>query len=133
MLAELVRVTRSGGRVAVVVRSMDMPVWANVPLRAELKAKVEAPGWLSGYVEKEGCADASLYRRLRQAGLEQVIMYPQLAIHDRGERLQYWQDRIIAALGPEEVSEWREAVAQAEAEGTFFIAQALHCAVGTRP
>ncbi len=34
MLAEFVRVTKPGGRVAVVVRSIDMPRWVNVPVSA---------------------------------------------------------------------------------------------------
>ena len=36
-------------------------------------------------------------------------------------------------LQREEADEWRAAVVQAEAEGTFFVAQPFHCAVGTRP
>jgi hypothetical protein len=35
-------------------------------------------------------------------------------------------------LKPEEVNEWRKAIAQADVEGTFFIAQPFHCAVGTK-
>jgi hypothetical protein len=41
------------------------------------------------------------------------------------------QDRIRAALSPGEIEEWRKAIAQAE--GTFFIAEPFHCAVGTKP
>jgi SAM-dependent methyltransferase len=44
MLAELVRVTKPGGRVAVIVRAIDMPAWVNLPLPASLKRRVEAPG-----------------------------------------------------------------------------------------
>jgi len=130
MLAEMVRVTKSGGRVAVIVRSIDMPWWVNLPLRVDLKTKVEAQ---AGNVQEQGCADASLYWRLNQAGLEQVTMFPQLAAYAKGERLQYLQERIVANLKLEEVDEWREAISQADAEGTFFIAQPFHCAVGTKP
>ena len=133
MLAEFVRVTKPGGRVGAVVRSVDMPRWVNLPLRAELKMKVEACGLLGGNVQEQGCADASLYRRLRQAGLAQVTMLPQWATHAEGERLHYLQDRIAAALNPEEAYEWREAVALAQGEGTFFIAEPFHCALGTKP
>ncbi len=129
MLAECMRVTKHGGRVAVIVRSIDMPWWVNLPLRVELKTKVEAK---TGNVQEQGCADASLYWRLHQAGLEQVTMFPQLAAYAEGESLQYLQERIVAKLKPEEVNEWREAISQAYAEGTFFIAQPFHCAVGTK-
>jgi len=133
MLAEFVRVTKPGGRVAVMVRSIDMPRWVNLPLRAGLKTKVEDPNRLGGNVQEKGCADGSLYRRLRQAGLAQVIMLPQLAIYAEGERLEYMKERIVTILGPEEVDEWQEAIARADAEGTFLIAEPFHCAVGTKP
>jgi hypothetical protein len=103
--------------------------FVNLPLRAALKAKVEAlPNGTSG---AQGCADASLYRRLRTAGLDNVKMLPQLATYD-GSRLHTVQERILAALSPEEILEWQTAVAQAEATGTFFIALPFHGAVGTR-
>lgn len=133
MLAEFVRVTKAGGRVAVMVRSIDMSWWVNLPLRAELKSKVEGRGRLGGNVQEHGCADASLYRRFLQAGLAQVKMLPQLAICAGGERLEYVKERIVTGLKSEEASEWRDAVARAEAEGTFFIAEPFHCAVGTKP
>ena len=59
MLAELVRVTRPGGRIGVIVRSLDLPWWANLPLSPELRAKVDRPGYLGG-AAPAGCADASL-------------------------------------------------------------------------
>jgi len=68
MLAEMVRVTKPGGRVAVISRALDLASPMNLPLSASLKAKVEAPGFF-GEVSPQGCADASLYRRVRQAGL----------------------------------------------------------------
>jgi ubiquinone/menaquinone biosynthesis C-methylase UbiE len=129
ILAECARVTKSGGRVGVIVRSLDMPWWVNLPLGTELKKKAETQ---RGHVLKEGCADASLYRRMRQAGLKQLTMLPQWATFSAGERLEFEQERIAAMLNPEEASEWRRAVVQAEAEGTFFIAQPFHCAVGTK-
>jgi SAM-dependent methyltransferase len=66
MLAEMVRVTKPGGRVAVMVRAMDVPWVVNVPLRPEVKTKAEIP---RGFVGPRGCADVSLYRRFHQAGL----------------------------------------------------------------
>jgi SAM-dependent methyltransferase len=69
MLAEMVRVTKPGGRVAVVARAIDMPFFRHLPLSPDLKVKVESTG---GGVAAQGCADASLYKRMRQAGLTQV-------------------------------------------------------------
>jgi hypothetical protein len=69
---------------------------------------------------------------MRQAGLEGLTMLPQWATFSEGERLKFQQERIGAMLEPEEVNEWRAAIAQAEAERTFFIAQPFHCAVGTK-
>jgi ubiquinone/menaquinone biosynthesis C-methylase UbiE len=133
MLAEMVRVTRPGGRVAVVGHAHDMARWVNLPLRTELKTKVEAPGWADESGHPRGCDDASLYRRMRQAGLTQVRMFPQLATFDDRSRLQMLQASILPTLTVGEAKEWRAAVTQAEAEGTFFIATPFHCAVGTKP
>src|SRR5205085_434716 len=69
MLAELIRVTRPGGRIGVIVRAIDIPEWVNGPLGAAIKAKVEAPGLFGAGVVANGCADASLYARFRAAGL----------------------------------------------------------------
>lgn len=132
-LAEMVRVTKSGGRVAVVGHAHDMPMWVNLPLRAELKAKIEAPGWESSVGHERGCDDASLYRRFYQAGLTQIHMFPQFAAFDDPSRLQTMQATILPKLNAEETREWHDAVARAEAEGTFFIANPFHCAVGTKP
>jgi ubiquinone/menaquinone biosynthesis C-methylase UbiE len=42
MLTEMTRVTRPGGRVAVVGHAHDMPQWVNLPLPPAFKAKIEA-------------------------------------------------------------------------------------------
>lgn len=134
MLAEMVRVTKPGGRVGVVARAMDMPFLMNLRLRAELRAKVEAPGAI-GNVAERGCADASLYQRVHQAGLTRVKMLPQLTAFNREDTtvLQFLQDSLFQKLSREEAQEWQSARAQAEAEGTFFMTWPHHCAVGTRP
>ncbi len=134
MLAEMVRVTRSGGRVAVIVRSIDVPWVVNLPLRAALKTKVEAPGRVGSGAAARGCADASIYRRFHAAGLTQPTLFPQFEAITKAEpRFAGFQQQHLSTLSPEEAHEWRSAVAQAEADGTFFMAQPLHCAVGTKP
>ena len=133
MLAEMVRVTKVGGRVGVLVRSEDMSSVVNLPLRSGLKAKVEAPGFGGAGVGEKGCADSSLYRRFQQAGLNQVKVFPQLATFTEKKRLQSLASGYLSLLDPEEVKEWEDAVEKAEAEGIFFISQPVHSAVGIKP
>jgi SAM-dependent methyltransferase len=134
MLAEMVRVTRPGGRVAVIVRALDASWWVNLPLRAALKLKVEAPGRVASGVAARGCADASIYRRFHRAGLTQLTLFPHLVPVSRADpRFTLFQQQHLATLAPEEADEWRCAVAEAEADGTFFMAQPFHCAVGIKP
>jgi SAM-dependent methyltransferase len=133
MLAELVRVTRPGGRVAAIVRALDLPSWANAALSPALRAKVDMPGM--GDVAPAGCADASLYQRFRRAGLIGLTCFPQLVSIDPPaiSRMAFMKRMILGSLSKEEGAEWESAVAQAEADGTFFIANPQHCAVGTKP
>jgi SAM-dependent methyltransferase len=132
MLAELVRVAKPGGRVAAMVRALDIPWVVNVPLRAELKTKTEIP---RGFVGAQGCADASLYRRFHQAGLTRVQMWPQFAAFEQPHtpQAQFSHGAMLGALTAEETQDWHAGVAQAVADGTYFIAQPFHCAVGTKP
>ena len=132
MLAELIRVTKPGGRIGVVVRAVDIPGWVNLPLPAATRAKVEAPGLFGGGVVAGGCADASLYARFRAAGLTELSAFPQLtALAPDDPRLPMFQQQALAALSGSEIPEWRRAVT--EAAGTSFIAMPHHCAVGTKP
>ncbi len=81
-----------------------------------------------------GVADASLYRRFHSLGLTELRCFPQLVSVVPGQpRLERYQQQILAALSPAEAETWRRTVAAAERNGTFFIAQAYHCAVGTKP
>jgi SAM-dependent methyltransferase len=132
MLAELVRVTKPGGRIAVMVRALDIPWVINVPLPDDLKTKAQIP---HGFVAAEGCADGGLYRRFHQAGLTQVQMFPQFAASSRPDtaQAQFAHSAIVSTLNPEEMQEWHAAVAQAGADRTYFIAQPFHCALGTKP
>jgi ubiquinone/menaquinone biosynthesis C-methylase UbiE len=134
MLTELIRVTKPGGRVAVIARAMDMPFMMNLRLPAELKAKVEANGVL-GSIAERGCADASLYRRFHEAELTEVKMFPHLAAFDDSDAsmLQFMQNALMGKLTEEEARQWQSARAQAEKEGTFLMTWPHHCAVGTKP
>jgi hypothetical protein len=81
-----------------------------------------------------GVADANLYRRFHALGLTGLKCFPQLvSVVPGSERIERYQQQILAALTPGEVEMWRQAVAETEGSGTFFIAQAYHCAVGTKP
>lgn len=133
MLAEMVRVTRPRGRVAVIARAMDMPFLMNLPLQPALQAKVSAPGTL-GSVAAQGCADAGLYRLFHEAGLTAVKMFPQLPAFDGSAAymIQFMQNALLGKLTEEEALEWHSARAEAEAEGTFFMTWPHHCAVGTK-
>lgn len=132
MLAELVRVAKPGGRVAVMVRALDIPWVINVPLRPEVKTKAQIP---RGFVGAEGCADANLYRRFQQAGVTPVRMWPQFAAFEQAHtpQAQFACGAILGALTAEETQEWHAGMAQAVADGTYFIAQPFHCAVGIKP
>jgi SAM-dependent methyltransferase len=132
MLAELVRVAKPGGRVAVMVRAIDIPLVVNVPLRPELKTKAQVP---RGFVGAQGCADASLYRRFHETGLTHIQIWPQFAASAQPEtpQAQFAHGAILGAFTAEETEEWRTGIAQAVSEGTYFIAQPFHCAVGTKP
>jgi SAM-dependent methyltransferase len=132
MLSELVRVVKPGGRVAAMVRALDIPWVINVPLRPEVKTKAQIP---RGFVETQGCADASLYLRFHQAGLTHVQMLPQFAAFEQPQtpQGQFAHGAVLGALSAEETQEWHVGVAQAVADGTYFIAQPFHCAVGTKP
>jgi hypothetical protein len=135
MLAELVQVTRPGGRIAAIVRAIDMPAWMTSPLSPAVRAKVDQPGIAGGGVALAGCADTSLYERFHVAGLIRRRCFPQLAVIDPTEisRITIIKQRALATLSGEEVAEWQSSVARAEANQTFFIATPYHCAVGTKP
>ena len=71
---------------------------------------------------------------LAALGLTRLKCFPQLvSVVPGSERIERYEQQILAALTSEEAERWHQAVAAAKADGTFFIAQAYHCAVGTKP
>ena len=127
-ISEMVRVVRPGGRVAVKVRACDMPVFWNLPLDPEIKAKAERP---IQQVAPSGCADASLMQRFRAAGLEDVVAYP--SFHGSQALRDYYEPMALSHLNDEEKAAWHAAKATALADGTFYMMHPAHCAIGTKP
>jgi SAM-dependent methyltransferase len=136
MLAEMLRVTRRGGRVGVVVRATDQPRFLNISLSPELDAKVLAMSAPRAGVASRGCADVSLYRRFVDAGLVDLQMGPQLA-PDTLERsasrdLPQYVNLMTRLLTRDEGTQFRDAIARAEQDRTLIFAEPYHCAVGVR-
>jgi SAM-dependent methyltransferase len=133
MLAEMVRVTRPGGRVGVVVRATDMVPWFNLDLSAELRMAVEhVPG---AGADERGCSDSSLYRRFVGAGLRILSMGPQFGTETAQRspaRLRTFVGRIAQGLPAEQSRAFRDAVRRATEVGTMVWAEPYHCAVGQK-
>ncbi|HEX3862992.1 MAG TPA: methyltransferase domain-containing protein [Stellaceae bacterium] len=131
-IAEMVRVAAPGGRVGVVVRAIDLPQWWNIALPDAIRRKITPP---PQSVAASGVADASLYRRMRRAGLTDLVRYPFAVTLDRpGSPIwRYREDHVLSLLDPEELPVWRAARDQAAADGSLMMAHSLHCAVGTKP
>jgi hypothetical protein len=61
-------------------------------------------------------------------------MWPQFAASGQPDtpQAQFAHGAILGALTAEETREWDTGMEQAVADGTYFIAQPFHCAVGTK-
>ena len=131
-IAEAMRVARPGGRVGLVVRALDMRQWWNLALPETITRKVETP---PQSVAPAGVADKSLYRRMREAGLVDLVCFPTMVTLDRpgGPIWRNREDHILSLLSPDELPLWHAERDRAAAEGLLFMAHPLHCAVGTKP
>lgn len=130
-IAEIMRVTKPGGRIGIAVRAIDLAQWWNLDLPPALKAKVDIPPQSVG---PGGVADRSLYRRMTKAGLVELKAFPQLLTLDRpdGPTWRYREDHILSLLSPDEIETWKAACEKAAALGLLMQANALHCAVATK-
>ena len=131
-IAEMMRVVRPGGRVGIIVRAIDMPQWWNLPAPEAMRSKIDVP---PSSVGPHGVADASLYRRMRQAGLRDLVCFPSLVTLDRpsGPIWRYREDHVLSLLTAEETQTWRALCDAAGDDGLLFMAHPMHCAVGTKP
>jgi SAM-dependent methyltransferase len=131
-IAEMMRVTKPGGRVGVIVRAIDMPQWWSIPVPESMRAKIETP---PQSVSPAGVADASLYRRMHGAGLRDLVCYPALVTLDRpeGPIWRFREDHVLSQFTEQEFDLWRAARDAVSAEGLLFAAHPMHCAVGTKP
>jgi SAM-dependent methyltransferase len=130
-LAEMMRVARPGARIGIVVRAIDMPQWWNLALPAAVRAKADIP---PQSVSPRGVADASLYARMRRAGLVDLRAFPALLTLDRpqGPIWRYREDHVLSRLSRVETAVWEAARAAAARDGLLLQAHALHCAVATK-
>jgi hypothetical protein len=94
--------------------------------------KVEEP---PHSVAPGGVADHSLYRRMRDSGLVDLMCFPTLVTLDRpgGPIWRNREDHVLSQLSPEELPIWHAERDRAAQEGLLFMAHPLHCAVGTKP
>src|SRR4051794_1156494 len=131
-IAEMIRVSKPGGRIGVIVRGTDLPQWWHLDLPEPLRRKITPP---PQSVAGNGVADASLYRRMRRAGLADLRCFPFLVTLDRpnGPIWRYREDHVLSLLSGEELPVWQEARAKAEQDGLLMMAHPLHCAVGRKP
>lgn len=130
-LAEMVRVAQPGGRVGVIVRSLDLPQWWNVAAPDAMRAKMVVPPQSVG---AKGVADASLYRRAQAAGLADLTCFPSLVTLDRpdGPIWRYREDHLLSQLNREETTLWRAARHAADEQDLLFMAHPMHCVVGRK-
>jgi SAM-dependent methyltransferase len=131
-IAEMMRVAKPGGRVGVIVRAIDMPQWWSIAVPEPMRKKIETP---PQSVSPRGVADASLYHRMRRAGLRDLVCYPALVTLDRpeGPIWRFREDHVLSLFTAEEAELWRAARDAVGAEGLLFAAHPMHCAAGTKP
>ena len=123
-IAEMVRVVVAGGRIGIIVRSLDLPQWWHLDLPEPIRHKIAPP---PRSVAAKGVADASLYRRMRRAGLSDLVCFPSLLTLDRpqGPLWRAREDYALSLLTSEELPIWHAARDKAEQDGAADDVMAL--------
>ena len=132
MLAEMIRVAKPGGRVAVMVRATDRRSLWNMPLNDTVREIVETPVTSVGV---GGCADVSLYSRFGKSGLIDLRLFPTtMTVTDpESYSWRYYEPYIYSLLDEAGIAQWQDAKAVAIKDGSIMMARWMHCAVGTKP
>ena len=126
---ELARVLKPGGRAAVIVRGTDLHQWWNMPLPADIRAKISLP---AASVAPGGVASAALYDMAVAAGFRPLRMHTYTVASERAEGpiMEYPETYALSLLTPAEQETYRAAKAEAAAAGTLFMTRGHHCFVG---
>jgi len=127
-IAEMVRIATPGARIGIIIRSLDLAQWWNLDLPEPIRLPPRS-------VAVKGVADASLYRGMRQAGLDGFVCFPSLLTLDRphGPLWRPREDYALSLLTAEEFPIWHAARDRADEDGVLMTAWPCHCAVGTKP
>ncbi|HKK31278.1 MAG TPA: hypothetical protein VKA18_12910, partial [Alphaproteobacteria bacterium] len=118
-----------GGRAAVIVRGTDLHQWWNMPLPADIRAKISLP---AASVAPGGVASAALYDMAVAAGFRPLRMHTYTVASERAEGpiMEYPETYALSLLTPAEQETYRAAKAEAAAAGTLFMTRGHHCFVG---
>jgi SAM-dependent methyltransferase len=133
VLAEIFRVLKPGGRVGVVVRAIDIPMFWHLPIDPAIASKVKVP---NVSISARGYGDASLPVRLGKTGYVDVQYWP--TFYGTANALSphwaiYRSSVAPPNLSSEDLPTWHAAHEEAVRTGTGYFAQPVHCAVGTKP
>lgn len=129
-IAELVRVTKPGGRIGVIVRSNDLPQFWRLDLPPAVLSVLNLPQ--SGPLAEGGCVDASLYERFEASGIHDVESLPTWGT----ERPPTWWLTISTArarLSLSDAALFDQALEAGTRDRTALVSEPYHLAVGTRP